>query len=248
VVHQVIRVLHRAGDRGGELLAVGTELGAEESASDDLERELRHLGRDVDGRPARRDRAEALEHCGGRLDHHVGERGDPFAVKRWLDQLALAPPEIAVAEHQPLAGDALQLSEDGSLPVVPVVVVEHATHVVGMNHQEGAPRRKRDLDQVAVAAPAVAEKAERVAPHRGGGCERREIAGSGRPTIGRGPEGRTCCEIGHLTSSAANEPIPHRSSWSGEGSLDPRPDQPVLVRSCLASVSRSERDRAYRIQ
>ena len=56
---------------------------------------------------------------------------------RWRRQ------SVAVAEHQPLAGDALELLEDDALPVVAVVLLQNVPDVVGMDEEERPPGWKR---------------------------------------------------------------------------------------------------------
>src|SRR4029450_3471006 len=143
--------------------------GAEPRLGDDLERELGHFRRRVDRATVARGHRPAIEQRRRAVDHHVGHRGDALALECRLDELALAAPEVAVAEDKPFTGDALELLEQKALAEVAMMLLQDVLDVVGMEEHEALPAREpeADLDRVSVPAPVAEHEGQRIAPQLG---------------------------------------------------------------------------------
>ena len=107
-------------------------------------------------------------------------------MERRLRELALPSPQIAVTEHETLAADPLQLREDDTLPIVAVVLLQDVTDLARVREEKAAPAKETDLNDVAVSAAAVLQKAQRIAPHGGEKAERRGEVRTGRLADGSG--------------------------------------------------------------
>src|SRR5262249_27597578 len=150
--------------------------GTEQRAGDDAERQTRHLLGNVDHPACGRLLLPLIDHRSGHSRHHLGHRRDATAMERRLDELALATPQLAIAEYQPLAGDSLELPEDHPFPVVAMIVVQDVLDIARSSEHEGAERREADAYPIAIAALGVQQEAERVAPHHGEEAEGGEKA------------------------------------------------------------------------
>ena len=152
-----------------QLIGRTPDLDAEQRLADDLEREVHHLGRNVDRLAARRQAIPAHQHRLGVGCHQPRETRDALAVERGLGQPPLPQPEVTVAGQQPAAGDAAQkVVLEGVFAVILGVVLQHMLDAVGMNHQVDRQRTDgvthditvlaRDLEQEGMRA--VAEGAQ----------------------------------------------------------------------------------------
>ena len=86
------------------MIRIVRNVGIEERLDDDLEREPRHVFRDVAVFAVLPIRDRALRV----VDPDVAVRADSLAVKRRLGQASLASPEVAFASDKPVADESMK--------------------------------------------------------------------------------------------------------------------------------------------
>ena len=150
--------LHRGAGFGG----VARDVGVEETLRDDLERDAHHVVLHVAGLAV----APALEHPLGGRHHGRGIGGDPVAVERRLRELALLPPEVALARQQAVAQAGARLAERAVLDEVARLRDQHLLDEVGMIQHPNPHRAEPKIDDVAIGAGTLRQKPEPVALER----------------------------------------------------------------------------------
>src|ERR1043165_4861457 len=96
--------LNEARQYRADMIRIVRHVRVEERLDDDLERESRHIAREIPVFTI----LPAGDRAFGILDHPTAIRADPLAVKSRLCEPALTSPEIAFARHKPISDEAME--------------------------------------------------------------------------------------------------------------------------------------------
>ena len=168
--------VHQRFHRRARLGRVAADLGVEERLGDDLERQPHHVGLDVADLAV----APGHEHPLGVFDHHTGIGGDPVAMERRLGELALGPPELALAGQEPVAQRSPRAPQPVVLDELPVLVDQHLLDQVGMVEEEDRRGPEPGPDHVAVLAMPARQCPQAVAAEFPQVAEEPVLPGTGR--------------------------------------------------------------------
>ena len=156
--HRVEEVVHHGLQRGPHDFGLAGKLGVEQGPGHDRQRQARKLGMQLELRAV----APAIKHPSGLLDHLRGIALNLLVLERRLRQPPLPLPVGTLAGQEPLtdqgADRLCQLVLDEVLLMGPQDVFE----VLGMDHHIGCEVAEPQLDNIAVVADRLPEKAERV--------------------------------------------------------------------------------------
>ena len=161
----LVDVLEQIGDGAADVVGLAAHVGAEERVADDPERERHHVFVDVDlGAGATFPVTREVERG---LPHRALGLANTVAMKRWLEDAALAEPEFAFAREEAVAEDEADLVEPARLLAVGLVVVlQDVAHARRIGEEGRADPTKVHRRGVAVLFARAQHEPQRIAAQR----------------------------------------------------------------------------------
>ena len=153
-------------------MRLARDIGVEERAADDVERQLRHLRVHVHDVPIP---PGGLRPRGGRREH-LRVAGHPAAVEERLHQPTLPKVQLALAREQPLTEHALRHLQRLTLHERSLLADQHLPDQIRMVQEDLALGSETEARDVAVLPGDTEERPGRVPPER-----ERERAGNAWP-------------------------------------------------------------------